>query len=315
MSPNRKRKRAGISLIEMLIVIAIVVILVGLLLPVLQKIRHQAAVKETFNSLKEVALSLHKSQDIHKRFPPAWGPFRPFWPPGTPSTVQGGTVHYWLLPFLKADDVYVRGKRAAPGATPNDVWANPDVYNQAVPAYVSPADETTVDGTVSLGGQVPWGAGCYAANARVFGGLKVGATATAWDNKARMATIADGTSNTIAFATRYARCGSTPGGSAWAGGNAVAGFSNFMISGAFFASDIEDKPVTETYTTYPPFQVAPSLDECDPLLAHGYSSAGIQVALFDGSVRMISPTIRSKLWGEACHPCDGPHGGIGTSWE
>jgi type II secretory pathway pseudopilin PulG len=314
MSPNRGRERAGISLIEMLIVIAIIVILIGLLLPVLQRIRQHAALKETENRLKEIALSLHKCHDIHKRFPPAWGPFPPPYPPGTPATVTSGTLHYWLLPYLEADDVYQRGQPLATGGTLKPVWTNPDVYSIVVCQYVSPADYTTVVGTVHLQGSVPWGASSLAANARVFGGLRATATATAWDSKARMATIADGTSNVIAFATRYARCGPWPGGSGWSGGDTIAGFDNFMLSGSFFASDIEDKTLTpEGYTKS--FQVLPSPAECDPLLAHGYSSAGIQIALFDGSTRTVSSAISPRTWGYVCHPYDGDGHWGGTDWQ
>jgi hypothetical protein len=216
-----------------------------------------------------------------------------------------GTVHYWLLPFVGAEDIFHKGDPEATGGTPKAVWTNPDLYSVVVKQYLAPADPSTVDGTVQLQGTDPWGAGCFAANARVFGGLKKKATSDGWDNRARMATLADGTSNVIVFATRYARCGTPPGGSAWAGGNTTAGFGNFMVSGAFFACDIEDIPVTSAYTTYPPFQVAPSQRDCDPLLAHGYGQAGIQIALGDGSVRTVSPSISSAVWGQACHPSDG----------
>jgi type II secretory pathway pseudopilin PulG len=309
MSPNRKRKRAGISVIEVLIVIAIIVVVIGLIPPALQKIREQSDLSQTANRLKEVALSLHKCHDIHKRFPPAWGPFpRPY--PGKPATVPSATLYYWLLPYLKADEVYDRGQPVATGGTPKPVWTNPNCYSLVVSPYVAPADHTTVDGTVQLEGTIHWGAGNFAANARAFGGFKRDATPEAWDCKARMASIASGSSNVIAFATRYARCGAPPGGSAWAGGNTTASFGNFMISGAFFASDIEDAPLTGVYTRYPPFQAAPSPTECDPLLAHGYSRAGIQIALFDASVRTVTPAISSATWGQACHP----YHYVGSDW-
>lgn len=303
MSSKPRYVRAGFTRIEILVIIAILVVACGLSLQTVQKMRFAAKLKETENRLKEVALRLHMCHDTYKRFPPAWGPFPPT-PLGSNSPVVRGTLHYWLLPFIKGEAIFERGQPAATGGTPGNVWTNPDLYGQVVAAYLSPADYTADHGKVILDGPDPWGAGCIAANARVFGGLQKDATADAWDNKLRVASVADGTSNVIAFATRYARCGTPPGGSAWAGGNTIAGFGNFMKSGAFFASDIEYTPITGGYTRYPPFQVAPSVAECDPLLAHGYSRDGIQIALFDGSVRTVSPTIGSNTWGQACHPND-----------
>ena len=306
MVRNHVHQRAGISHVEVLVIAAMVVTLGGLCLQTVQKTRLAAALKETENRLKEITFGLSKFHDTYKRFPPAWGPFPappPTWP--APPPAVRGTLHYWLLPYLKGDTVFDRGQPATTGGAPVDVWMNHDAYGQVVQAYLCTADETADHGTVTLGGLRPWGAGCIAANARVFGGLQKNATATAWDSKSRFGTISDGTANVIAFATRRARCGAPPGGSAWAGGNTTAGLDNFMISGAFFASDVEDTPTSnDGYTRNPPFQVVPELTACDPHVAHGYSRAGIQVALFDGSVRTVSPTISSKTWGQACHPFD-----------
>jgi hypothetical protein len=96
-----------------------------------------------------------------------------------------------------------------------------------------------------------------------------------------------------------------------------------MTSGAFFGSSIEDTPISAGgFTVSPPFQIAPTqtggTDPCKPLdagsgaYAQGYSTAGIQVALGDGSVRMVSPSISAKTWGQACHPSDGNI--LGTDW-
>jgi prepilin-type N-terminal cleavage/methylation domain-containing protein len=316
MSTNRGRKRIGFTLIELLVVIAIIAILIGLLLPAVQKVREAAARTQTRNNLKQVALTLHSCHDTYKRFPPAWGPFPPPGPTVAITSVVDGSIHFWLLPFLEGDNVF-KLMNTAPAKT---VWTNAIVYSQVIPPYVAPSDFTTSDGTVTLG-TATWGAGSIAANARVFGGLASTATPQRFDNKARMATLADGTSNVIVFATRYAACGSSPGGSAWAGGNTTASVANFMQSGAFFGGDINDQPVTATYTNTlgVPFQVAPlqtggtGATACNPVYyAHSYSTGGIQVALGDGSVRDVSPSISMATWGQACHPSDGHI--LGTDW-
>jgi type II secretory pathway pseudopilin PulG len=316
MSTNRKQRRIGLTLIELMVVIAVLGTLTLAQAPAVQKIRGAAAKQQTANHLKMVGLALHNHQDTYKRLPPAWGPFPPP-PQGVQVTGPSATFHYWLLPFEEADNVYKLAQPAVAGERAQ-VWALPKVYSQVIPTYVSPQDATTSDGTVKLSGETPWGAGNMAANARVFGGLKANATDAAWDAKSRIpASFPDGTSNTIVSATRYASCGDPPGGSAWAGGNTTPSFEHFIASGAFFGSDIEDTPLTPAgYATNPPFQAAPDQkggkNPCKTLFAHAYTADGIQVGIADGSVRVVSPRISSKTWGQACHPSDGNP--LGADW-
>jgi len=315
MSTNSEQQRFRLTRIELLVVFAILATVVLLVLPGIQKVRERNAQMQTMDNLKAVALTLHNCNDTYKRLPPAWGPFPP--PPvGTPATGRSGTIHYWLLPFFEADSTLRLGKAESAESAGAMVWALPHVYSLVIPQYVSPSDFTSSDGKVMLSGAIPWGAGNIAANTRVFGGLKASASATAWDNKARIpASFPDGAFDTIVFATRYASCGTPPGGSAWAGGNTTASFANFTASGAFFGSDIEDMPRTEDgYATSPPFQVAPTQTDCNPLFAQAYSPVGIQIALADGSVRWVSPSISPKAWGRGCHPsCDKNLGG--SEWR
>jgi prepilin-type N-terminal cleavage/methylation domain-containing protein len=326
MSANRVQKRIGFTLIELLVVIAIIAILIGLLLPAVQKVREAAARTQTRNNLKQVALTLHSCHDTYKRFPPAWGPF----PPPAAGSIDTsktivGPLHYWLLPFLEGDNIY----KLMNTLTPKVVWttSSSPVFSQVVPPYVAPSDFTTSDGTVTLGGATPWGAGCLAANLVVFGSKTQVAnvssvSGTMFDAKARMATMSDGTSNVIVFATHYASCGSSPGGSAWAGGqNTMSSGVSWCQSGAFFGGDMGGQATTAqgyTNTLGVAFQVAPlqtggtGATACNPVYAHAYSTGGIQIALGDGSVRDVSPSISMRTWGQACHPSDGNI--LGTDW-
>jgi hypothetical protein len=312
MRASRKPGRTAFTRIELLAVIAVLGTAVCLQAQALQRTRDAAARTKTTNDLKLAALSIFNCHDTYKRMPPAWGAF----PPQVPGAVKStnGTLHYWLLPFIEADNVYKLAQPGAAGAGAK-VWTLSKVYNQVIPAYWTPADLTTDDGKVKLSGDTLWGVGDIAANTRVFGGPKKNAKDETWDGRARMATIPDGLSNTIFFATRYASCGD--GGSAWAGGNTTASLDNFLKSGAFFGSDIEDTPLTAAgYATNPPFQVTPDKKDgknpCNPLFAQAYGADGIQVALGDGSTRTVSPRISPKTWGQACHPADGNV--LGTDW-
>lgn len=114
-----------------------------------------------------------------------------------------------------------------------------------------------------------------------------------WQASSTLAqTFTDGTSNTMLFTEKYARCGS--GGGLW--GNPAADFW---------------QPVFAAWSKGV-FQVRPSPDDCDPLRASTAFRGGIQVALADGSVRSVAPSISAATWWGACTPAGGEV--LGNDW-
>jgi prepilin-type N-terminal cleavage/methylation domain-containing protein len=64
-------KKSGFTLVEMLVVIAIIGVLVALMLPAVQSARESARRAKCANNLKQLALALHQYEGIARRLP--WG--------------------------------------------------------------------------------------------------------------------------------------------------------------------------------------------------------------------------------------------------
>jgi prepilin-type N-terminal cleavage/methylation domain-containing protein len=337
--PSRpgRRQAAGFTLIELLVVIAIIAILIGLLVPAVQKVREAAARAKCSNNMKQMTLATHNCNDANGRLPPQAGTF---------GGAYFAPLLFHLLPYIEQDNTW---KAAAyldfsaavgtpapnPGTTINIgvIWPTWDSVNTGtntflrqtkIPTYQCPSDP-------SLGNCIDWcnGDASYAGNFQVFGGQVNQTSNTNWDGQARLpATIPDGTSTTIFFAEKYSRCNGTgnPGGTWWMRGvyhgqQGLPGGSDDSYPGdrlsAVFAGGRGHDGVVFRTGTASKFLVQPlpflsNPGPCDRRLASSPHTAGMNVALGDGSVRFLSAGISPQTWWAACTPAGGEV--LGSDW-
>ena len=283
-------KRAGFTLVELLFVVVIIVILISLLVPAVQKVRETAARTQTHNHLMQLSLALHAVNDATGQLPPPTGKFGQI----------NATLHVHLLPYVGQENLYRQIVGGMPLAQQHEM---------VVEIFVAPADPTAPangKGTTS-----------YAANLRAFdkagvamgkAGFQTAFKPTGLGGSSIPDTFTDGTSNTIAFTTRYAIClpAANPG---------PIFFTNSCLAGysPFFGCLANNLPASLENVPAQIFQPGPVDSNCNPdWTPQGFSGRGISVALFDGSVRMVSAGISPATWAAACQPNDGIP--LGPDW-
>jgi prepilin-type N-terminal cleavage/methylation domain-containing protein len=107
---SRLRKAAGFTLVELLVVVAIVAVLIGLLLPAIQKIREAAHRVQCRNNLKQIGLAALNHESVYGRLPGGGWTGRWLGEPdrGTGRPQPGGWI-YQLLRFIEQDNLAAWG--------------------------------------------------------------------------------------------------------------------------------------------------------------------------------------------------------------
>ena len=263
--------RDGLSLVELLTVVAIIGVLVALLIPAIMRIRETACILESKNNMRQIILAVHSFGSSRQGALPTLGYARArvvnqvtLYPePGPALFIQ-------ILPYMEG---------GAFASTPHGQF-------QVVPLLLSPADPGAAVAIASNSA-----VSSYAANGVVF------------VDPARLdTTFRDGTSNTIAFGEHYAFDCNGHSFQYW---QAIDGTQHRPA----FADLGDVQPITKGNppVSLPPsrpslpaktFQVAPRPKQCSTFVAQTPHSSGMIVAMADGSVRQVAPSIAVPVfWG------------------
>jgi len=161
LPPARRRCASGVTLVELLVVLAIIGILVALILPAVQMVRESGRQLQCQNNLKQLGLAMHAHHDSYRHLPTnGWGhawvgdPDR-----GFDRRQPGGWV-YNVLPFVEQQTQRELGAGAPPPEkrtalvellrTPTFVFVCPSRRSAELHPFSSPVPLRNVDPTADV---------------------------------------------------------------------------------------------------------------------------------------------------------------------
>jgi prepilin-type N-terminal cleavage/methylation domain-containing protein/prepilin-type processing-associated H-X9-DG protein len=281
--PLVSARRRAYTLVELLVVITIVAILVGLLLPAVQKVREAAARTACQSNLHQIGLALHGHHDADGRLPPGHRDPRPDTRPG-----PGWGWPAFLLPHVEQTALHARldpARTVLGGGADTTAPPTPDTLTPLAvfrcPADPGPAANPNYDGhaTASYRG-VGWGRPLTAMGPMglMIATLNAPTGVLYRNSRTRFADVTDGLSNTLAVAEVCLDDRRGKWGGIWAGSNRLDRYG-LWISGVYWG--VDEGPLRLNGPDKWGF--------CSP------HPGGVGVLLADGSARLVRDAVDPKL--------------------
>lgn len=290
MRRSKLRTRDGFTLVEMLVVIAIIGVLISLLLPAVQAARESANRAKCQSNIRQAGLATLQCYDQYKKLPPA--------NLLSTSTFAGSTgpltCFWFLLPFVEAQDVGNLGAASGGG------------LRLPVPVFRCPSDPygsiTTLTLTAPAGGsETVYATSNIAANWAAFNGTNGGFKPESYPA---------GASKTMLFSERLA---TDPSGSALANCWGYGAATPSGLGGPFIGYNCVGTTVTAATaagsgagtsndTIFGTVQNLAVLTTTYPASAFCAHKGTINVCMGDASVRGVSSQYSNSYWYQALTP-------------
>ena len=285
----RSRRRSGFTLFQLLVLIALFLLLLGLLLPAVRKVREAAARAQSQNNLKQLALACHNYYDANQSLPPG-------------CDANNFSASTYLLPYVEQDNLF----KTINMKLPMDARGNDAPRKALVKVFLSPNDPRMRVND--------YGPTNYLFNAGSETALEKNNGLFFKNSKIRFPDITDGLSNTALIGETLKGDGQTKAvdvrrqhvaykAEALKGLTDKSGVQDFKegkhIAGNRCASWMDGRFLQGTYTATRQLNDARPDVDCGGaggLSALRSFSEGVHIALADGSVRSVSVSVKFATW-------------------